>query len=211
MPCSRKSLVVRRLARANPSTSGDDHDHCEVLHSVGGRNSSVRLANLPWLAPAQVPELTLKAFSMTEGVRRPGYARLDLLPATTSERASAFYTPCLLPDQVRTWTHDYPFLLLATLAAVALLRFSGLRNFARRRRAPPLPRSLRSDAAHTQDGWELVDLESAEAEESTADKVRRIRFGGRSAAADTALPTFAHDALSVLWPVLLWWLLLQQA
>lgn len=182
-----------------------------MLHSVGGRNSSVRIANLPWLAPAQVPELTLKAFSMTEGVRRPGYARLDLLPATASEPSSASYTPCLLPDQIRTWTHDYPCLLIVALAAVALLRFSGLRNCGLRRNAPPLPRSLRSSTAHMQDGWELVDLESADAEESTADKVRRIRFGGRSRVAEAVLPAFTHDALSVLWPVLLWWFLLQQA
>ncbi|UZJ56321.1 hypothetical protein CBS101457_005641 [Exobasidium rhododendri] len=78
--------------------SGDDHDHCEVNHAYAGGSRNAR-------------ELTLKAFSMTEGVRLPGYARLALKYNAADGQSTSSYVPCLLPDQIAIWTQSYPFFL----------------------------------------------------------------------------------------------------
>ena len=83
--------------------SGDNHDHCEVEHAHRG---------------GMATELTLKAFSMTEGVRLPGYARLSL--HADGALAQSTYVPCLLPDQIAIWTVSYP-LLLALFTACLLV------------------------------------------------------------------------------------------
>jgi hypothetical protein len=88
--------------------SGDNHDHCEVQHQYGNNQVAT--------------ELTLKAFSMTEGVRLPGYARLSLhLDGSTGE-ASSTYAPCLLPDQISIWTVSYPFFLLLIFLSLMIDR-----------------------------------------------------------------------------------------
>lgn len=89
--------------------SGDDHDHCEVIHQNYRHHQTY---NVPGFDPADVPELTVKSMSMTEGVRRPGYAWLQL----SSNNHGIEYKPCLLPDQIFAWIGLYLPLFVLTLA-----------------------------------------------------------------------------------------------
>lgn len=67
-------------------TSGDDHDYCEHIH------------------PNSVREVTVKAFSMAMGIRRPGFHLLEI-----SESDGNSYTDraCLLPDQLKIYLMIY--------------------------------------------------------------------------------------------------------
>lgn len=103
--------------------SGDDHDHCEYRHSRLSSNSS-KLNVVEGFKANEVPELTVKSISMTEGVRKPGFARLSLFPPpfTSSSQpdtppyVTMAYTPCLLPDQIGIWTRLYlPFFIITLL------------------------------------------------------------------------------------------------
>jgi hypothetical protein len=89
--------------------SGDNHDHCEVKHTFGGGSRTAT-------------ELTLKAFSMTEGVRFPGYARLSLRHNEVDGQSSSAYVPCLLPDQINIWTQSYPIFLVFIFACLMVDR-----------------------------------------------------------------------------------------
>lgn len=97
--------------------SGDDHDHCEVVHRAR-RQRAAHDGGVPGFAPDDVPELTVKSMSMLEGVRRPGYAWLTL-DVQSDGMPSVAYTPCLLPDQVGLWLLAYVPFLVATLLYVA--------------------------------------------------------------------------------------------
>lgn len=106
--------------------SGDDHDHCEYRH----RRPAGPVAedgSVEGFALGEIPELTVKSVSMTEGVRRPGFARLSLFSPPESptaggeqQHATMAYTPCLLPDQIGIWTKLYlpAFVLSLVLLAV---------------------------------------------------------------------------------------------
>lgn len=94
------------LANIDPAVvySGDDHDYCEYHHPNGVR------------------EVTLKAFSMSMGIHRPGFQLLSLIPpAPTPEVKTSMVpqktfadVPCLLPDQFDVyWRHYVPFALLS--------------------------------------------------------------------------------------------------
>lgn len=89
--------------------SGDDHDHCEVIHQKFRQN---QIYSVPGFNASDVPELTVKSMSMTEGVRRPGYAWLQL----TSEGHGIDYMPCVLPNQIFLWTGIYLPLFVLTMA-----------------------------------------------------------------------------------------------
>ncbi|PWN42799.1 hypothetical protein IE81DRAFT_347167 [Ceraceosorus guamensis] len=144
------SRWVLESVRPSVVFSGDDHDHCEMLHDVPEVRSSSQsnslwrsdIRNLPWLPPNKVPELTLKGFAMTDGIRHPGYALLHLYPPSaattteeqgasrrpTSEAAGIHYAPYLLPDQILIWTHVYAGLAVAVVCCLALLRRMGWRD-----------------------------------------------------------------------------------
>ncbi|EPQ32146.1 uncharacterized protein PFL1_00343 [Pseudozyma flocculosa PF-1] len=114
------------LAQIDPVAvfSGDDHDHCEATH----RRVSERLRQGPvqGFEPGEIPELTVKSLSMTEGVRLPGFARLSLFTPHSGEGLSAAYRPCLMPDQIGIWTQVYvPAFLLSLGVLFALRNFSG--------------------------------------------------------------------------------------
>ncbi|WVQ75389.1 hypothetical protein IAR50_005009 [Cryptococcus sp. DSM 104548] len=94
--------------------SGDDHDYCEHTHTGG------------------VKEVTIKSFSSSAGIRRPGLQLLslvppesphppgnNLLPPTYADR------PCFLPDQLGVYWSVY--LPLAILTACYLF-FTNLRS-----------------------------------------------------------------------------------
>nr|CDI51066.1 related to protein FR, involved in hyphal branching [Melanopsichium pennsylvanicum 4] len=101
--------------------SGDDHDHCEYRHAR--INSSAPTTSVAdGFTQDQIPELTVKSLSMTEGVRKPGFARLSLFSppfsaqGSTVQYTSMAYTPCLLPDQIGIWTRLYlPFFAISVL------------------------------------------------------------------------------------------------
>ncbi|GAC96690.1 potential Mn2+ homeostasis protein [Pseudozyma hubeiensis SY62] len=107
--------------------SGDDHDHCEYRHTRLESNTSVS-NSVDGFRVGEIPELTVKSVSMTEGVRRPGFARLSLLtpPSTSMAQSNAppyvamAYTPCLLPDQIGIWTGLYLPFFIATLVGLWL-------------------------------------------------------------------------------------------
>jgi len=110
--------------------SGDDHDHCEYRHQKSV-DSIAATAIVDGFQADQLPELTVKSISMTEGVRKPGFARLSLFSPLTSEHANAgqnvsmAYTPCLLPDQIGIWTQLYlPFLLISLIGLLLWPRFT---------------------------------------------------------------------------------------
>ncbi|PWN31333.1 uncharacterized protein FA14DRAFT_28596 [Meira miltonrushii] len=86
--------------------SGDDHDHCHVRHQYSQEDDQ---------QGHFAEELTLKAFSMTGGVRKPGYARLLLNWDDQLQKASAIAMPCALPDQIEIWTKVYPLSLSALI------------------------------------------------------------------------------------------------
>ena len=89
--------------------SGDDHDYCECHHRLAD-GSSVR-------------EISVKAFSMAMGIRRPGFQLLSVAPlnyrggSTSSHIRSATLAdvPCLLPDQIKIYTHCYAPLGILTV------------------------------------------------------------------------------------------------
>jgi hypothetical protein len=132
--------------------SGDDHDHCEYRHvRSNGRSRGLAAEGF---GDGETPELTLKSVSMTEGVRRPGFARLSFYPAQTAAAAvtaSFGYTPCPLPDQIAIWTHIYLPLLLATLLGLLLWPRIFLRSAtaASRPHTGYLPLSNQRDDNHT--------------------------------------------------------------
>lgn len=112
--------------------SGDDHDHCEFRHARVSKVSNVTRSFVQDFRDKEIPELTVKSVSMTEGVRRPGFARLSLFsPPPTSianpgrqAHASMAYTPCLLPDQIGIWTHLYlPFFVITLVGLKAWPRW----------------------------------------------------------------------------------------
>lgn len=94
------SAWVLRAVQPAAVFSGDDHDHCETVHRAW-RTQTAQHGAARGFAPDDVPELTVKSVSMLEGVRRPGYAWLQL--EVRDGAPSLDYTPCLLPDQVRLW------------------------------------------------------------------------------------------------------------
>lgn len=102
--------------------SGDDHDHCEYRHARVAGNATARTI-VDGFRAQEVPELTVKSVSMTEGVHKPGFARLSLFSPPSDSSASHVamaYTPCLLPDQIGIWTKLYLPFFLATLVGLKL-------------------------------------------------------------------------------------------
>lgn len=93
------------------SRSGDDHDYCDYRHPNGVR------------------EVTLKAFSMAMGIRRPGFQLLSLIPPPTDpnllnlpHRTHADM-PCFLPDQIKIYTARYLPLGILTLLVLCWINF----------------------------------------------------------------------------------------
>lgn len=77
--------------------SGDDHDYCDVTH-----------AN-------HIREVTIKSFSASAGVRRPGFQLLSLVPPRPGQTSLAD-KPCSLPDQIGAYYNVYAPLAILTLA-----------------------------------------------------------------------------------------------
>lgn len=202
------------LERVRPLVvfSGDDHDHCEVLHARPQvlSEGSTTLHNVAWLnASATVPELTIKAFSMTEGVRRPGYAKLSIFVDRKSGIASASYKPCLLPDQLSTWIWFYPFLVV--LVAGALWAWQRSQLGARRTGPVPPRRRPRMARGGSDESWEKVGSDASSSSDERDDNSKRIRYGGPQAMGARAMGKAAllEEFVVVAAMGLLFWVLLQ--
>ncbi|WWC91304.1 uncharacterized protein L201_006247 [Kwoniella dendrophila CBS 6074] len=79
--------------------SGDDHDYCEHRHPQGIR------------------EVTIKSFSSSTGIRRPGFQLLSLVPPPSTGYAGSIThadRPCLLPDQSGVYSRVYIPLAILT-------------------------------------------------------------------------------------------------
>jgi len=69
--------------------SGDNRDYCEYLHK--GTSFS---------AEESIPEVTVKSFSPTPQIRRPGFQLLSIIsPVDRETTKSLLHRPCLLPDR----------------------------------------------------------------------------------------------------------------
>ena len=79
--------------------SGDDHDYCELQHQGGVR------------------EVTVKSFSMTMGIRKPGFQLLSV-PQDDKDSPGAADRPCLLPDQIGIYLEGYIPLVALTLVVM---------------------------------------------------------------------------------------------
>lgn len=82
--------------------SGDDHDYCDLTHQNGVR------------------EVTLKSFSSSTGISRPGFQLLSLVPPDPSGPYNMQRTiadrPCFLPDQAGVYWQVYlPMAVLTVL------------------------------------------------------------------------------------------------
>lgn len=126
-------------------TSGDNRDYCEVTHELP---SSDPQANT-------VREVTVKSFSPSRHIRRPGFQLLSLVPPSSSPTGPTFAdAPCHLPDTLRIFHSIYiPCFVLTALVLLYLnigpsrhgKRFSILSPISltryRRSSSPPEPES----------------------------------------------------------------------
>ena len=98
---SETSRFLLDVIRPSVVFSGDDHDYCEHRHPQGVR------------------EITLKSFSSSTGIRRPGFQLLSLIPPSETPTSSSIThadRPCFLPDQVGVYTRVYlPVAILTVL------------------------------------------------------------------------------------------------
>ncbi|ORX39017.1 Metallo-dependent phosphatase-like protein [Kockovaella imperatae] len=82
--------------------SGDDHDYCDFTHQ-----------------PFGIREVTVKSFSSTSGIRRPGFQVLSLIPPSPSspytEQVTIADRPCFLPDQGGVYGRVYLPLAILTV------------------------------------------------------------------------------------------------
>ena len=128
------------LSSLSLSNSADDRDYCEYVHV----HQDVDDATNP-LGP--IREVTVKSFSMSVHIRRPGFQLLSLVdPSKLANPHSKSFAdaPCLLPDQYRIYTSFYAPSILITFLILVLLnlsksRFRGLRK--NLSLAPPTTRS----------------------------------------------------------------------
>ncbi|KAG0338205.1 hypothetical protein BG004_007310 [Podila humilis] len=148
------SLSREILTKIQPDMvfSGDDHDWCEVAHSLDG---------------VVTPELTLPTFSFAQGIRQPGFVMLSLfnpegrvrnkkgdqqhfvpsaaaegfLPAATppsppswlggvntlSDSSTFAYRACMLPNQLAIY-NGYIYLLVLTIGYLILTHLDDARR-----------------------------------------------------------------------------------
>ena len=69
----------------------------------------------------KVREVTVKSFSMSKHIRKPGFQLLSLVNPSSSDGASFSDSFCLLPDQDRIYSTIYPTLMVMTLLILFVL------------------------------------------------------------------------------------------
>lgn len=93
--------------------SGDDHDYCDLIHADTG-----------------VREVTVRTFSPSTGIRRPGFQLMSLVTPQANTTTYAD-TPCLLPDTTQVYWRVY--MPLAVLTCVLLLLANARQAWSRSR------------------------------------------------------------------------------
>ncbi|KAJ8495385.1 hypothetical protein ONZ45_g12884 [Pleurotus djamor] len=125
-------LRERGTIHRNPSIvfSGDNRDYCDYVHlDPEGRVPSVR-------------EVTVKSFSPSPHILRPGFQLLSLTtphPAESSTTPSFADSACLLPNQNAIYSG--PYLFLAVIAFFAVL-VTNIHRVHQQRKHPLSPISL---------------------------------------------------------------------
>ncbi|KAJ7045664.1 hypothetical protein C8F04DRAFT_1065636 [Mycena alexandri] len=124
-----KQTTTFLLKTLRPSVifSGDNRDYCEYHHPLAVPDREVEEDTL------SIREITVKSFSMSNHIRRPGFQLLSLIDPTPSGK-SFMDAPCLLPDPHGIYTSLY--MPLAFLTLIFLFIFNSYRS--RRLRSLPL-------------------------------------------------------------------------
>ncbi|KAF9012462.1 hypothetical protein BDQ17DRAFT_1343946 [Cyathus striatus] len=114
--------------------SADNRDYCDYTHT------------LPWTSEADVShlvrEITVKSFSMSVHIRKPGFQLLSVVnPSTVSDPGGKPYgtSPCFLPDQYGIYASIY--FPIAILTCLSLLIFN-IATSRRRSKSRPSPISF---------------------------------------------------------------------
>ena len=115
--------------------SADNRDYCEYIHVRPGDSDDTTNPHDP------IREVTVKSFSMSVHIRRPGFQLLSLVdPAKLANPSLKSFadTPCLLPDQYRIYTSFYAPCILFTFLILVLLNISRARFHAFRTIPSPI-------------------------------------------------------------------------
>lgn len=102
--------------------SADDKDYCDYVH-VPPRNQQSN--STQGTHSRNVHEVTLKAFSPSSEIRRPGFQLLSLASPSSgpdASRPSLATTPCFLPDYPSAYTWGYFPMFVFTTIILAFLR-----------------------------------------------------------------------------------------
>ncbi|KAF9926974.1 hypothetical protein BGZ67_007805 [Mortierella alpina] len=142
------SRDILRGIRPDVVFSGDDHDWCEIAHSLDG---------------ALIPEVTLRTFSFAQGIQQPGFVMLSLhnpelksrndmpmMPmepstagmvdaagngvnnlAHSSTNATFAYNECMLPNQMLIYL-CYGIFLALSIAWILIQRYRWMATWGRR-------------------------------------------------------------------------------
>lgn len=79
-----------------------------------------------------VREVTIKSFSMSKHIRRPGFQLLSLINPSSADTRSFADSPCSLPNQERIYSTIYPALLVLTLLVLFIINKTKLGRLGRR-------------------------------------------------------------------------------
>lgn len=105
-------------------TSADNRDYCEYTHVLpASRTGGYSRANA-------IREVTVKSFSMSAHINRPGFQLLSLVAPSKMANPhlpSLADAPCLLPDQYRIYASFYAPCLCITLFVLVIFNFRGTR------------------------------------------------------------------------------------
>lgn len=118
---------VLHMLRPAAVFSGDNRDYCNMTHHLPAADPNI-------LAKTSVREVTVKSFSPSKHIRRPGFQLLSLIPpdSAVSPHGSTFAdAACLLPDTFRIFSSIY--LPALVLTAIVLLYFDTSPDRHRRR------------------------------------------------------------------------------
>ncbi|KAI9067104.1 hypothetical protein FKP32DRAFT_1530643, partial [Trametes sanguinea] len=112
------SFLLQTL-RPSMVYSADDKDYCDYVHippkSYGADTTATSTAHT-------VREVTLKAFSPSSEIRRPGFQLLSLASSSEDGTRALADTPCFFPDYSSVYSWRYTPLFFLTLSILIILR-----------------------------------------------------------------------------------------
>ncbi|PFH50886.1 hypothetical protein AMATHDRAFT_143817 [Amanita thiersii Skay4041] len=114
-----KQTTAFLLETLRPSLifSGDNRDYCEYKHSFPDPHNNANTAK-------STKEVTVKSFSMSKHIHRPGFQLLSLVdPFSLGESTDKSFADilCLLPDQDRIYSTIYPTFTVITLLVLFVI------------------------------------------------------------------------------------------